>query len=267
VGLDWSRQRLRPRLPWTKYGRDKLWLVGCLGSEVRLAVSHTGGMLRLSGALGEASCLRGGSAGRAPTLHRIPWHLPYNWGKSRKTSVRVTEWRSAVSPGRRCLGSLHASERHAAATQRAVWVRLLFTPTVRPNKPPGLLQMSMSSERCPYVSDASVTMVNWITVTYALRVVQKPVFAIHGTRSLSSSVVRNGACRHFQLSLQPLPPPPNGDLVHVFVCGRCNRNMRKSGHGGSASILSSTNCRLIRGSLLSIAPLLNTEMTLMLHIA
>jgi len=21
---------------------------------------------------------RGGSAGRAPTLHRIPWHLPYN---------------------------------------------------------------------------------------------------------------------------------------------------------------------------------------------
>jgi len=30
-----------------------------------------------------------GSAGRAPTLHPIPWHLPYNWGKSRKTSVRV----------------------------------------------------------------------------------------------------------------------------------------------------------------------------------
>jgi len=31
----------------------------------------------------------GVSAGRAPTLHPIPWHLPYNWGKSRKTSVRV----------------------------------------------------------------------------------------------------------------------------------------------------------------------------------
>jgi hypothetical protein len=36
-----------------------------------------------------------GSAGRAQTLHRILWHLPYNWGKSRKTSVRVTEKRSA----------------------------------------------------------------------------------------------------------------------------------------------------------------------------
>jgi len=32
-----------------------------------------------------------GSAGRAPTLHRIPWHLPYNSGKLRKTSVRVAE--------------------------------------------------------------------------------------------------------------------------------------------------------------------------------
>jgi len=36
-----------------------------------------------------------GSAGRAPTFHPIPWHLPYNWGKSRKTSVRVAERRSA----------------------------------------------------------------------------------------------------------------------------------------------------------------------------
>ena len=72
-------------------------------------------------------------------------------------------------------------------SQRAVWVKLLLTPTVRPNKPSGLLQMSMSSERCPYVSDASLTMASWIAVTYALRVVQKPVIAIHGTRSLSSS--------------------------------------------------------------------------------
>jgi hypothetical protein len=36
------------------------------------------------------------SAGRAPSLRVLPWHLPYNWGKStekpvrlRKTSVRV----------------------------------------------------------------------------------------------------------------------------------------------------------------------------------
>ena len=29
-GLDWSCQRLGPRLPWTANGRDKLWLVGWL---------------------------------------------------------------------------------------------------------------------------------------------------------------------------------------------------------------------------------------------
>jgi len=30
------------------------------------------------------------SAGRAPSLRGIPWHLPYNWGKKHgKTSVRV----------------------------------------------------------------------------------------------------------------------------------------------------------------------------------
>ena len=29
--------------------------------------------------------------GRAPTLHRITWLLPFNSGKSRKTSVMVTE--------------------------------------------------------------------------------------------------------------------------------------------------------------------------------
>jgi len=34
--------------------------------------------------LGEASTPVGGNAGRVPSLHRImPWHLPYNWGKSR----------------------------------------------------------------------------------------------------------------------------------------------------------------------------------------
>jgi len=53
-------------------------------------------MQRRSGALGETAALGDGSVGRAPTLHQIPWHLPYDWGKSRKTSVRVTEGRSAV---------------------------------------------------------------------------------------------------------------------------------------------------------------------------
>jgi hypothetical protein len=33
-----------------------------------------------------------GSAGRAPSLRVIPWHLPYNWGKcTEKTSVREVE--------------------------------------------------------------------------------------------------------------------------------------------------------------------------------
>jgi len=29
-----------------------------------------------------------GRAGRAPTSHPIHWHLPYNWGKSRKLQSR-----------------------------------------------------------------------------------------------------------------------------------------------------------------------------------
>jgi len=37
------------------------------------------------------------SAGRAPSLRGIPWHLYYNWGKStEKTSVRAAgEWQLA----------------------------------------------------------------------------------------------------------------------------------------------------------------------------
>ena len=36
-----------------------------------------------------------GSAGRAPSLRVIPWHLPYNWGKStEKTSVRVAQYKN-----------------------------------------------------------------------------------------------------------------------------------------------------------------------------
>ena len=35
------------------------------------------------------------SAGRAPSLRVIPWHLPYNWGKStEKTSVRVAQYKN-----------------------------------------------------------------------------------------------------------------------------------------------------------------------------
>jgi len=31
------------------------------------------------------------SAGHAPTLYVIRWHLPYNWRTKRKTSVKVSE--------------------------------------------------------------------------------------------------------------------------------------------------------------------------------
>jgi len=36
------------------------------------------------------------SAGRAPSLRVLPWNLPYNWGKARKTSIWVAEeWQLA----------------------------------------------------------------------------------------------------------------------------------------------------------------------------
>jgi hypothetical protein len=74
-------------MAWTNYGRDELCLVGCLGSEPRLAQSQT---RLLSRHLGEAAApWGGGAAGRDPTLHSILWHLP------RKTSVTVAERRSA----------------------------------------------------------------------------------------------------------------------------------------------------------------------------
>jgi hypothetical protein len=38
--LDWSYQRLVPRWHWTNYGRDKIWLAGCLGLESRLVESQ-----------------------------------------------------------------------------------------------------------------------------------------------------------------------------------------------------------------------------------
>jgi len=31
------------------------------------------------------------SAGRAPSLQVLPWHLPYNWGKNTEKPVRVAE--------------------------------------------------------------------------------------------------------------------------------------------------------------------------------
>jgi hypothetical protein len=71
-GLDWSYQRLVLRWYWTNCWRDKLWLVGCLSSEPRLAQSQTGGVGLLSGAYVKPPRLGEGSAGRATTLHLYP---------------------------------------------------------------------------------------------------------------------------------------------------------------------------------------------------
>jgi len=57
------------------------WVFDCLTDSVAKAT-----FVRR---LGEAAAPGEGSAGRVLTLHRIPWRVPYNWGKSRKTSVRV----------------------------------------------------------------------------------------------------------------------------------------------------------------------------------
>ena len=63
-GLDWSSQRLAPRWNWNKCGRDKLCLVGCLGSEPRLAQSQTAGLLcDFFRGLCEAAGLGGGECG------------------------------------------------------------------------------------------------------------------------------------------------------------------------------------------------------------
>jgi hypothetical protein len=50
-------------------------LVGCLGSEPRLVQSQR---RLLSGTQVEAAAPGEETASRASTLHRIPWHLPYN---------------------------------------------------------------------------------------------------------------------------------------------------------------------------------------------
>jgi hypothetical protein len=82
--LSW--ESLTPKLPWTYYGRDKLWLVGCLGSEPRLA--ETQRYASIIRRLGEAAAPAEWGCGPCPVFASIPWHLPYNWGKSWKTSVR-----------------------------------------------------------------------------------------------------------------------------------------------------------------------------------
>jgi len=95
-GLDWSCQRLGPRVPGTKYGRDKLWLVGCLGSEPKLAQSQTGGMRRLSRFTWSRRVWRS-EVGAVPRLHIVyPGICLTTEEKSRKIlsqdSQRVLGW-------------------------------------------------------------------------------------------------------------------------------------------------------------------------------
>ena len=82
-------QRLVPRRPWTNYGRDKLRLVGCLGSEPGLTQSQTGGMRLLSGAYMNPPRLGEGSAGRARLCIVYPGICLTTEEKSRKTLCQV----------------------------------------------------------------------------------------------------------------------------------------------------------------------------------
>jgi hypothetical protein len=52
--------------PWTNYGRNKLSLVECQGSEPRMAQSQTGGMGLFFRRLGEAAAPGGGECGPCP---------------------------------------------------------------------------------------------------------------------------------------------------------------------------------------------------------
>ena len=56
-------------------GINFVCLFGCLGSEPRLAESQK---RHFAGALVKPPRLGKGSAGCAPNLHLITWHLPYN---------------------------------------------------------------------------------------------------------------------------------------------------------------------------------------------
>jgi hypothetical protein len=78
---DLAKDQSRPRWPWTNYGRDKIWLVGSLGSEPRLAQSETGSMRLFFRRLGEAAAPWGGDWGPAPTLLPTPWHCLTTEGK------------------------------------------------------------------------------------------------------------------------------------------------------------------------------------------
>jgi len=56
-----------------------------------------------------------GSAGRVPSCWVIPWHLPYNWGKStEKTSVRVAQYQNNEQRHYKCHEQKHPT-RHEPA--------------------------------------------------------------------------------------------------------------------------------------------------------
>jgi len=79
-GLDWSCQRLVPGshgliMGGINFSWLAVWVLSPDRLSPKLEVCEFCQALRWSHAWVE------GSAGRTATLHRIPWHLPYNWEK------------------------------------------------------------------------------------------------------------------------------------------------------------------------------------------
>jgi hypothetical protein len=70
--------------------RTVLWLDGCPGVEPRIGLALAEGLCDFGGDHFGWSPPWSGVGSPCP-FSFIPWHLPYNWGKARKTSVRVAE--------------------------------------------------------------------------------------------------------------------------------------------------------------------------------
>jgi hypothetical protein len=100
-----------------------LWLDGCLGVESRFGLAVTEGVCDTCGGGGGGDHFGwrppwSGEGGLSP-FSFIPRHLPYNWGKARKTAVRVAEqcWVLRVaSSWPPCRGDLDWSAAHPSSS-------------------------------------------------------------------------------------------------------------------------------------------------------
>ena len=82
-----------PRWHWTNYGRDKLCLFGCLGSEPRLALSQTAGLQHFR-RTGEAAAPGGRECGPCPDFASYTPAFALQLRKITE-NLRVAERRSA----------------------------------------------------------------------------------------------------------------------------------------------------------------------------